>query len=245
MTRLALQQRRALCDELAGRGLDAQAVIVSDDENLELADEFGFATVEMDNQHLGRRFNAGYRYACENGADYVVHIGSDDWIHPDCFDRLDELAPLDEMPLPTREQPVVVFDLKSDPMLVGSEMLVVDLASGTGTVIRPTGPYGVVPWVLPARAFEASGFAPLPDEQPRGIDGALVRGLEALPRPIFDDPCPCARVDFKSDVNITPYKALTHIGEEEPDPWGALDAHYPADLVAQARALSVEMAYAC
>ena len=108
MTRLALAQRRWLCDELAARGLDANCVIVADDENLDIAREYGFDTVEVDNRGLGRRFNAGYRHAADQGADYLVHVGSDDWVHPDLFDilRQNDLSG-GVMPEPTPGNPVV------------------------------------------------------------------------------------------------------------------------------------------
>lgn len=231
---MALRQRRHLCDELAARGLDAQGVIVADDENLEIADDFGFSTVECDNSALGRRFNAGYRFVLGEGADYVVHIGSDDWMHPDCFDRLDALDALGGFPDPKPGEPVVM-STKSTPMLAGREMLVVDLVDGRGSSIRPRGQYGVVPWILPARAFDANPV-PVDDHLQRGIDGSLLRGLGRT-RPVFHDPHPAARVDFKSDVNVTPFTALTHIGEPC-DPWPLLAEHYPSELVDEARDLS-------
>jgi len=72
ITRLALAERRWLCDELAARGHTANSVIVSDDDNLDIAAEYGFPTVERDNSDLGERFNAGYKYAADQGADLIV-----------------------------------------------------------------------------------------------------------------------------------------------------------------------------
>ena len=48
------------------------------------------------NEDLGEKFNAGYRYAGRMGAQLFVHIGSDDWVHPDVFDILDQTAPTSE-----------------------------------------------------------------------------------------------------------------------------------------------------
>ena len=61
VTRLALAERRWLCDELATRGITANSVIVADDENLDIAREYDFHTITMDNSDLGLRFNAGYK----------------------------------------------------------------------------------------------------------------------------------------------------------------------------------------
>jgi len=106
---MVLAERRWLCDELASRGLTANSIIVSDDENLDIAQEYGFPTIEHDNFDLGARFNAGYRYAAAQGADVFVHIGSDDWVHPDAFNVLNEhsLDEDDAMPEPTPGESVV------------------------------------------------------------------------------------------------------------------------------------------
>lgn len=191
-------------------------MIVADDANLEIAREHGFATVEMGNDYLGARFNAGIRYACvEGNADYVVHIGSDDWAHPDLFDDL------------------------AGPLVVGTgrRIALVDLEHGVAQVCHVRGQYGVIPWILPRAVLEPSGFEPCLREQLRGIDGSLVRGLTSRPEWRFHDPHDLARVDFKSAVNITSYSALRSIatGVEIADPWARLAEIYPADLVTLAR----------
>jgi glycosyltransferase involved in cell wall biosynthesis len=78
-------------------GIDASAVVVADDPNLDVADELGFATVRRNNQTLGRKFNDGYQFACdpefnERPVDFVVPCGSDDWIDPQIFQVLPENA---------------------------------------------------------------------------------------------------------------------------------------------------------
>ncbi|HET9470946.1 MAG TPA: hypothetical protein VFO24_07550, partial [Usitatibacter sp.] len=77
----------------------------------------------------------------------------------------------------------------------------------------------------------------------RGLDGALIRGLrQARVRFewLFHDPHDFRCVDFKSEENITPYKALAkHLGTgPEESAWPALGDWFPADLVEQARALA-------
>lgn len=235
VTRLALAQRAHLVTELAARGLEAHCVVVADDENLDIAREFGFETVEMNNRWLGRRFNAGYEYAARQGADYFVHIGSDDWVHPDVFGVLpySELAAGDALPTP--ELPVVVRS-NAPAMVVGSEIAIVDLLGGRMRRCRTRGRTGVVPWILPRRLLERSGFRPIREDAERGIDGSLVCGLGLRPNIVFHDPHPLARVDFKSAVNLTPYGALAHLGRGRvEDPWPALAEIYPAELVELAR----------
>jgi hypothetical protein len=82
LTEICLEQRRRMLDAMP---LDAQAVITGDDENMDVARALGLHTVEIDNEFVGAKFNAGYRYAVEHGATHCMAIGSDSWLHPDTF----------------------------------------------------------------------------------------------------------------------------------------------------------------
>lgn len=227
VTRLALAQRAHLAGELAPRGIDCQAVIVANDENLDIAEEFGFATVVMDNDSgVGRKFNAGFRYAAEQGADWLVHIGSDDWVHPDVF------GPLLEMDEPH--------------ILTGRRIAFLDLLTGVMCRRVIGGPHGVIPWVVPRVLMEASGFQPIRPDRYRGMDGFLIRGLAKQRRRLtwkFHDPNDLARIDFKSDVNINTFRGLPSslTKDAAPDPWGALAERYPAHLVQMAQAVHQEL----
>lgn len=236
VTRLALAQRAHLCGVLAERGIHATAVVVADDENLDIASEFGFETVEQTNAQLGRKFNDGYEFACRQmDADYVVHIGSDDWVHPDVFDRLPLAHP--EPPQVTPENPVVTWS-DAPEVVAGTEIALVDLVCGTLRHCRYERRQGVIPWVLPRAALEPSGFRPVRDDQRIGIDFALVAGLGIRPQWVFHDPHPLARVDFKSDLNLNLYEAVAGVlgvGEDVSDPWPLLADIYPSELVGLAR----------
>lgn len=222
VTRLVLAQRRVLCDELAARGITASCVVIADDENLDIAAELGFDTVEMDNSQLGRKLNAGFRYSAAQGADYLAFVGSDDWLHPDLF------APL-------LDEPGCVIS--------GRILALCDLLGGRLRYVAGRGRQGVIPWLIPRAALEPCGFAPLPDGQNRGLDLHLALALaDAEWR--FHDPHPLARVDFKSHLNMTPYGAARAIGGEKSDPWGELATRYPADLVALAESTAAEYRYA-
>ncbi len=236
VTRLALAQRAHLCGELAERGIEATCVIVADDENLEIAAEFGFAAVERDNAQLGRKFNDGLEYACtELEADYVVLIGSDDWMHVDLFDRL----PLDQMEMPSLKGDGPAWFWGDGPeAITGREIALVDLSTGRLRHCQARGRYGVIPWIFPRAALEPSGYRPVKDAANIGIDGSLIAGLNCQPEWIFRDPHDLCRIDFKSNVNLNGYEQITAgigYGEEETDPWGLLTECYPVNLVSMAQ----------
>jgi glycosyltransferase involved in cell wall biosynthesis len=229
VTRLALAQRAHLADELAARGAACHSVIVADDENLEVAREAGAVALEHPNEPLSDKCNAGVRFACEQGADWVVWIGSDDWIHPDAFD------PLWSLPGGAKH---------TKPIVAGGRIAVVDMLDPRLMVCRVRGRNGVIPWLIPRQLLAPSRFEPLPLGKSRGLDGWLVHGLRASHvKPGFhiEDAHDMARVDFKSSLNMNSYEALAGRAREHVDPWPALAEHYPAHLVDLARATSIEL----
>lgn len=225
VTRLALAQRAHLIGELASRGVDATCVVIADDENLDVARGHGFATIEMDNTDVGRKWNAGISYACEHGADFVTVVGSDNWVHADLFEFPEQ---------PPRRPPVV---------LTGRRMAFVDLPRGVMQVCHFRGKWGVIPWLLPRQALAPSKFNPIKPGQMRGLDGNLAVGLKLRPDWLFHDPHDLCRVDFKSSTNLTSYAALEHVAVSRiADPWALLADRYPADLVEMARDTSMLLA---
>lgn len=64
-------------------GIDIRVVVVADDENLDLARGYGFDVLERPNYELGRRYNDGFQYAYEHGADFAADAGTRNLIHPD------------------------------------------------------------------------------------------------------------------------------------------------------------------
>ena len=228
VTRLALAQRSQVAEALVPLGLDVRSVVVADDENLDAAREYGCDVVELDNDHgVGRRFNAGFEYAAEQGADLFVYLGSDDWLHPDAF------------------APIVEGEADEGTIVTGREIAFVDLASGRLQACRyrtlhgPGFEHGIIPWIFPREVLEPVGFRPLPPKAPRGLDHLLTRALTAAgvrPRWLFHDP-PLGRVDFKSRVNLNGYARVARPLARGPevDAWPALVEHYPAALVDMAR----------
>lgn len=241
VTRLALAQRAHLVGVLAERGVEAVVLVVADDGNLSIAREFGFETLERPNGQLGRKFNDGMEYACrELGADIVTVVGSDDWVHPDLFDRLPCERPNDPEP---GDDGVVVWK-RTPEAVTGRELALVDLIGGCLRRCSTGDRQGVIPWVFPRAALAPSGFRPVRDDLNIGLDGSMVAGLGVQPTWVFHDPHDLCRVDFKSDVNLNSYARISGAigyGEEETDPWGLLAERYPAELVDQARELSEKL----
>ena len=219
VTRLALAQRAHLRGELAALGIGLSCVVVADDDNLGLAAEFGFDGLWQDNEFLGRRVNDGIKYAYDRGADFVCFAGSDNWLHGALFE-----------PLVKGSAKVAYYPLESgllppSTIIAGRSLAVVDLASGRSVVSRPGGIKGVAPWLMPRGLFDTFGARPVQETASAGMEMQLAIGL-GLPAFVFHDPNPCARVDFKSDVNMTPFAAFDRPGLPE----ARLRDFYPAEL---------------
>jgi len=206
VTALALAQRRQLCDGLAARGITATCTIIADDENKEIAKQHGFGWIHMENHPLGRKINAGFQQALDDGADYVSFVGSDNWLHPDLFK---------------------LSDLEQEFVITGRSLCQYDLATGRSKIVTTRSVFGVIPWLIPRIAFARGKI--LSNECDRGIDINIGFALsnQAL-QWVWHDPHPLARVDFKSDINMTPFGAGA--GEPGPD----LMSAYPAQLVEMA-----------
>jgi len=82
LTKVCLEQRARMLERLP---FEAHCVVIGDDENLDVASGLGLEIVELDNDYIGRKFNAGYRHAVENGATHCMPIGSDSWLHESAF----------------------------------------------------------------------------------------------------------------------------------------------------------------
>jgi hypothetical protein len=241
VSRLCFAQRAALRERLAGRGISVLNIVVADDENLDIALRHGFTALERPNFPLGRKWNEGIALAGTLGADFVAVVGSDDWVHEDLFRTM----PLDHTPTPDfpADGSAVVWDPELPQAITGRGITLVDLLTGRARSCRVRNQTGVIPWVMPRKALEPSGFRPVADTAEIGLDGSMVAGLGTGLTWQFHDPHPLARVDFKSGTNLNSYDRIAGaIGEgEEIDPWPALRTKYPAWLVANAEKLSEEM----
>lgn len=212
---IVMEQRLRLVYDLAGLGVDAEMVVVGDDANLDTAREYGFHVVEAPNP-LGRRINDGFEFAFrELGADHVMFNGSDSWLLP---------GPLADLPAPGRVRSSRRLAIASGRWLVQADA-------------KPSCPWGRAPWTLGRELLEPGGFRPVPDERPRGLDGAIARAAGAV-FDVADEDDPLRVVDFRLGPwteQLTPWHALvkSERRRDRLNPWEALATRYPADLVAR------------
>lgn len=219
VTRLCLAQKKHLVRHLAARGITASVVVVADDENLDIAAEFGFDMLEQKNV-LGLKVNDGIEYACANDADYVAFVGSDDWIHPDFFDSLPSTPAM------------------KPPLISGHYISVINMPKGTLRRLGVRGPEGVSPYLIPRWMLEPSSYRPVDDTAERGMEGLLRTGLPHGIDRVFHDPHQLTRVDFKTGENMTPYARISKLlghGPEIQQPWDHLATRYPSELAEMAR----------
>lgn len=199
----------------------ATAVVVACDENLEAAREFGFHAVEQQNRPLGRKWNDGYEFAGREGADFVVPVGSDDWIDP---------VLLTDLPGPcelrcSRLSSVVRED--------GQRISPLKIWYDGGDGVR----------VMPRQLLERLGFRPAEDHRDRAIDTSIMRRLEQIhgmrPPVRYFDAHPYQIVDWKTagDQLNSYERCVAFRYEPELDTWEALAGRYPAAALQEMRAV--------
>ena len=221
LTRVCLTQLRRTCAELADRDIAATAVVIADDQNLDVADLLGFATVRRENAPLGRKFNDGIEFACRHlGADFVVPFGTDNWVDPELIAELPEPGTIAAHRLCT---------------------LVHESGEKAGTLhVGYEGGDGIRTW--PRDLLEPLRFRPAAEDRGRAIDTSIrermkVNGLK--PPFVYHDLHPWQIVSFQSeDVQLNDYRSLRHLygsGPEIPEPWEALAEHYPAEAIDEVR----------
>ena len=224
LSAVCLRQLARTCAELADHGIRATAVVVADDENLDVAANLGFATVCQQNEPFGRKWNDGIEYACRYlGADYVVPFGTDNWITADLVARQ----------IPRRggigAHRVVTLVHES-----GRRAVTLRVSYHGGDGIR----------TFPAGMLEPLGWRPAEDDKRRAIDTSIFNRLTQrygkAPRFEYTDLEPLQVVGFQSeDEQLNDYRSLRARfgGEERHDVWSWLRTAYPADAVAEVRAV--------
>lgn len=141
-------------------GIEATAVLIADDENLDTARELGFGTVERDNQYVSRKFNDGIQLACDpefnpRPADYVVPCGSDDWVDWRLF-----------VDLPN-QRTMRGFQSISFVREDGCELSTSNVAYKGGCGIR----------IYPREMVATLGYRPADENRPRGCDTSILMNL--------------------------------------------------------------------
>jgi hypothetical protein len=226
---ICLRQLRRTCDALRQEGVEATAVIVADRPNLRelnrrLKGNLGFGTVERDNQFLSRRFNDGIQLACDpkynpRPADYIVPIGSDDWV--------DYRILLD---LPDSNT-IIGFQQMSFVREDGKEMVARFLNYTGGSGIR----------IYPRDVVRRLGFRPADEDRRRGCDTSIltniasrqrflnIRHREIDARQLVDWKSPGQQLNAYSDLAKYQQQGIS-------DPFDSLAEIYPAEALREMRA---------
>jgi hypothetical protein len=213
LARIILARLAQVCAEL-----DAQAVVVANDDNLLVAHSHGMHTLARSNDYLGRKFNDGIEYAARI-ADNVMPLGSDDLIAPGLVAEM--LARADG-------HQVVCTDRMAVVPPDGSELVELRI------------PYqgGAGPRLIPAGLLERCGGRPADDMKQRAIDTSIKRGLGNVPYLCFESH-PVDLVDLKTaaaNLNtfemLLPYATHRHI-----DVWDRLAERHPAATVESLKGL--------
>lgn len=230
LTRICLQQLRRTCDALGEYGIDATAVAVGDDANLDTAQALGFGTVTRDNQFLARKFNDGLQLAFDpelnpEPADYAVPIGSDDWIDHRILRRL----PPKDAVMGFRQAAFV----NEDGTLL------------TGTRVGYTAGVGIR--VYPRELLEPVGFRPADEDRKRACDTSILYNTRRAYMikhmrefsVVYGDTHPLQIVDWKTNgEQMNTFKQITsvHRSRELGDPFEVLAGTYPEEALNQMRA---------
>lgn len=226
LSRVCLGQLRRTCDALKVGGIEASAVVVADDENLDTAADLGFWGYERDNRFLGRKFNDGYNLAAREGVDYVVPLGSDDWISPEL---------------------ILGAELAKDQIRCARRLVMV--AEDGNRFMRLSIGYegGIGLRIMPTSLLRLLDYRPADEDRARGIDTVTLKRIKKAHdfRPnllaYFDTDSDFQIVDFKTaGANLNTWDMCRiHGTEPEHDPWPSLRAHYPDESVAAMHALYV------
>lgn len=213
LTAICLRQLRRTCDSLDAEGLHASAVVVACDENLDIARELGFGTVERDNDLLGRRWNDAYQAASIAGVSHVIPFGSDDWIDPAWI----LTAPINEFSL-----------------ICPTVCMMVDETGSQAMTVRARWEGGLGFRITPIRLLEPLRFRPIPEDSRRMIDTWTLRNLKAhTPQLVYYDLHDIQIVDWKTEgENLGTFAAWQpHRDTSCIEPFGMLAGIYPAEAL--------------
>jgi hypothetical protein len=225
LTRICLKQLRRTCDALTAEGIPASAIVVADDDNLDVARRWGFGTVRRDNKSLSRRFNDAIQLALDERhnprpVSHVALIGSDDWVDHRLF-----------------------VDLPSPDELLAFRWA--SFVSENGRWIAPRfldyrGGVGIR--VYPRSMMEASGFRPAEEDRDRFCDMAIFVGVSKTCQPQigYGDIHEFQIVDWKtSGTQLNGYESIVtrhRQGKPPSDTFEALEGFYPETSLAEMRA---------
>jgi glycosyltransferase involved in cell wall biosynthesis len=211
LTRVVLAQRRRIIDFLAERDVEARCVVIADDLNADIAESHGFDVLRNRNYALGRRFNDGIQYAAQQGAEWIVPIGSDSFLDP-----------------------AYLFPLPAEGVMRSSTLYAIAEPGRLGR-LRVARSIGVGPYMIP-RAYLPTSQRPADEHRKRGIDSSTIRGLKRGWKREWVDLHPWQYVGWRSYPQMNSYdKLYERIGVgQESEVAERLSEHYPSDLVERA-----------
>lgn len=222
LTEVCLRQLRRTCDALAESAVLASAVVIADDENLEVARDLGFGTVERDNEFLGMRFNDGFEAAGRDGVDYAIPLGTDDWVDAGWVAA--------QLPGPDEIRCSRLMSMVDE---TGSRLSRLSISYVGGHGIR------VFPRALLARA----AFRPAVEYRRSVVDWSILQRLTAvlggMPTLSYFDTDELAVVDWKTlGQQLHPSETCAqYVTGEELDPFEALACRYPTEALDEMRAV--------
>ena len=219
LTRVCLRQLVRTCESLAEGGVQASAVVIADDENLEAAADLGFGTIES-SAPLGSKFNDGMQFASMNGVTHVVPFGSDNFIDHR-----------------------ILRDLRDDEIRCFRHGAMVSEDGKRLAHLKVRFPGGLGVRVIPTEVLEGCGFRPAEEDIGRGIDASTLRGIKRgnrrPPKLVYFDSHPLSIVDWKSSENLNSYRGYLRFrdGAESTTPFDDLADVYPGEALDEMRAV--------
>lgn len=221
LTRVCLRQLRRTCDALTAEGLESTAVVVGDDENLELAQLLGFATVRRDNKPLGRKFNDGLEYGASPkflGCDYVMPIGTDNWV--------DHKLVLEQLPPGGKIGGHRLFTMVHES---GRRHVGLEISYDGGDGIR----------TIPSALLKPLAYRPADEDRARAVDTSIWNRLARVhggrPEMRYVDLHSLQVIGFQSaDEQLNTYEGLKQAFSKTPErgvPWDRLRRVYPREAV--------------
>lgn len=211
LTAVVLEQRKRAMAYLEERGVEARSVVIADDRNADQAESLGMDVLRRPNYALARRFNDGIQHAAQNGADWIVPIGSDSFLDP-----------------------AYLFPLPAESKLRSSHLYAIAESGRLGR-LKVRNSIGVGPYMI-HRSYLRKNQRPAEEWRRKGIDGSTIRGLRSGWRVEWTDLHPWQYVGFRSHPQMNPYDKLFRrlgVGEES-EVVERLSEHYPPALVEKA-----------